>query len=252
MHWTEVKDMIEKDLDRIFWDEPIEGKINRQTLFATLLYHKIIPPGEIDAARDSILNAITAAPSGHFTTGIFGTKYILEALSEYHSPELVLDILNDTGYPGWGYMIEQGATTIWETWKESDNVFSNCHPMFGSVSEWFYHWLGGIRPDPENPGFKRFFLKPSTPDKLTFVHCTYESPHGQIVSNWKKEDNQYRYEMRIPNGTVANVMLPLEKDQKIEVIRNNAVLKQDQVAGIETGSFELNEGEYLITITTKE
>ena len=129
-----------------FWDVPVTNPINKQTLFATLLYHNIIPENEIDVAVDSLLASLSR-PTGHFSTGIFGTKYILEALSKTGNSRIVYDIVNSTSYPGWGHMIDQGATTIWETWKESDNIYSNCHPMFGSVSEWFYRWLGGIRPN---------------------------------------------------------------------------------------------------------
>ncbi|MBK7438313.1 MAG: hypothetical protein IPI77_16310 [Saprospiraceae bacterium] len=66
-------------------------------------------------------------------------------------------------------MINQGAATIWEAYgMESDNTFSNCHPMFGTVTEWYYRWLGGIRPDPESPGFKGFTLAPSIPKRLEY------------------------------------------------------------------------------------
>src|SRR5690606_27356788 len=114
------------------WDSPVTEEINRQTLFATLLYYDVIPDQEIKTAVDSLLVSIENAPAGHFTTGIFGTKYILEVLSKYVSPEKVFQIVNSPSYPGWGYMISNGATTLWETWKESDNIYSNCHPMFGS------------------------------------------------------------------------------------------------------------------------
>ena len=90
------------------------------------------------------------------TTGIFGTPYALEAISEYLSPQITINIVNSGDYPGWGYMVEQGATTLWETWKESDNIYSNSHPMFGSVTEWFYRWLGGIRPDPSIQALRNF------------------------------------------------------------------------------------------------
>ena len=103
-------------------------------------------------AKDSLLKAILNGPSGHFTTGIFGTKYILESASKYISPQIVFDIVNSTEYPGWGHMIDQGATTIWETWKESDNTFSNSHPMFGVVTEWYYRWLGGDRSEERRVG----------------------------------------------------------------------------------------------------
>jgi alpha-L-rhamnosidase len=198
----ELKNLIKAE----FWDKPVEGPINRQTLFASLLYYDIIPEAEIDAARDSLLQAVENGPSGHFNTGIFGTKYILEALSEINEVNRVYDIVNSANYPGWGHMIDRGATTIWETWQESDNTYSNCHPMFGSVTEWFYRWLGGIRPDPENPGFRKFFLTPSTPPGLQYVNSAYHSPFGKIVSNWNIESSGVcRYEMTVPPETVACV-----------------------------------------------
>ena len=84
-------------------------------------------------------------------------------------------------------MVDRGATTIWETWKESDNTYSNCHPMFGSVSEWMYRWLAGIRPHPEYPGFEKFIIAPALPPGLDHVKCSYHSPFGEIVSNWRNE-----------------------------------------------------------------
>lgn len=235
-----------------FWDRQVTEKINRQTLFSTLLYHGIVPADQIEAAKDSLLKAVANDPSKHFNTGIFGTKYVLETLSENISPQMVFDIVNSTAYPGWGYMIDQGATTIWETWKESDNTFSNNHPMFGTVTEWYYRWLGGIRPDLENPGFKEFVLAPSTPEGLEFVNCTYHSPFGKIESNWKKESTgSYLYEMTIPKGSMAKVILPLTQSQKIEIKKNLETIEPEKIEGLQTGQFKLGEGDYLITVSLK-
>jgi len=229
-----------------FWNNPVKEKINRQTLFATLLYHDIVPGDEKNAAGDSLLNAVKNGPSGHFSTGIFGTKYVLEALSESASADMVFDIVNNTTFPGWGFMIGNGATTIWETWKESDNTYSNCHPMFGTVTEWYYRWLGGIRPDPENPGFKKFIIAPSTPEGLQHVNCSYHSPFGQITSNWKKERNgNCHFELRIPPETTANIILPSEKYQKITVRKGDEIINEE-IRGLQIGKFELNEGMYTI------
>lgn len=249
--YEQLADRLKNLIKAEFWDQPVTEKINRQTLFSTLLYHGIVPEEEVDAAKDSLLNAVQKGPSGHFNTGIFGTKYVLETLSEYVSPEAVFDIVNSTAYPGWGFMIDRGATTIWETWKESDNTYSNCHPMFGTVTEWYYRWLGGIRPDPENPGFREFVLAPSTPAGLDAVRATYHSPYGAIVSNWKRESpDRYQYEMSVPDGSTANVVLPLTPSQTIAISDQRNRVAPGNIQGLETGRFRLGEGEYLITVTT--
>jgi alpha-L-rhamnosidase len=235
-----------------FWNKPVTGRINRQTLFSTLLYHGLIPSGDLDAAKDSLLKEVQSGPSGHFNTGIFGTKYVLETLSENISPNTVFKIVNSTTFPGWGFMIDRGATTIWETWKESDNTYSNCHPMFGSVTEWFYRWLAGIRPDPENPGFEKFIIGPSTPDGLEFINCTYYSPFGKIISNWKKmQPGTIQYEIAIPAKSSAIVILPNGQSQKITIQSNDKNFDSGKTDGLQTGKFQLFEGEYLITTFEK-
>lgn len=233
-----------------FWDKPVVGKVNKQTLFSTLLYHGIVPDNEIKAAKDSLLKAVQNGPAGHFITGIFGTKYVLEALSDNVSPDTVYNIVNSTAYPGWGFMIHNGATTIWETWKESDNTFSTCHPMFGTVTEWYYRWLAGIKPNPENPGFKKFILAPSVPKGLEFVNCVYHAPVGKIVSNWKKvQPGIVQYEFTIPASSRATVNLPISPSQKITVKSNNKNFNPEKIEHLQTGHFELGEGEYFIQIT---
>ena len=235
-----------------FWDKKVKEKINRQTLFSTLLYHGIVPGGQIDALKDSLLSAVQHGPQGHFTTGIFGTKYVLETLSEHVSLDSVFEIVNSTAYPGWGFMIDQGATTIWETWKESDNTYSNNHPMFGTVTEWYYRWLGGIRPDPDFPGFKEFILAPSTPEGLEFVNCTYHSPFGKIISNWKKElPGIYHYEWSVPENSMASITLPLSPFQKIKINKKNGGDKVEEVDVGQTGKFRLSSGDYLVIVSPK-
>ena len=234
-------------LDR-FWNQSVPGPINRQTLFATLLYHDIIPAADVKAAVDSLLQALRSAPAGHFTTGIFGTKYILEALSKTGHGNAVYDIVNSEAFPGWGFMIFRGATTIWETWKESDNTYSNCHPMFGSVSEWFYRWLGGIRPDRGAPGFQKFIINPVIPDGLSEVNCTYHSPYGEIVSNWTNRGNDERvFEIKIPEGSKATIDLSVVEEQKVIVNAIDSKFDNTTVDRDYAGRFELPPGVYIIT-----
>ncbi|MCP4728432.1 MAG: family 78 glycoside hydrolase catalytic domain, partial [bacterium] len=235
-----------------FWREPVTDPINKQTLFAALLYYDIIPADEIGAAADSLLGSLSTEPSGHFSTGIFGTKYILEALSKTGNISSVYEIVNSTSYPGWGFMIDRGATTIWETWKESDNTYSNCHPMFGSVTEWFYRWLGGIRPDPDYPGFEKFIINPSLPEGLSHVNCSYNSPFGEIVSNWINYGNDKQvFEIKIPEGSTATVKLPVSERQKIIVLENNSNSSFSPSRDENNFStFELAAGNYKISVST--
>jgi alpha-L-rhamnosidase len=232
-----------------FWEVPVDNQMNKQTLFATLLYHNIIPDNEIDMAVDSLMTSLSRS-NGHFVTGIFGTKYILETLSRTGNSEIVYDIVNRTSYPGWGHMIDQGATTLWETWKESDNVYSNCHPMFGSVSEWFYRWLGGIRPNPDYPGFEKFIINPSLPEGLSQVLSSYNSPFGEIVSNWKNYGFEKQvFEITIPKGSFALVKLPVSEQQKMTFSENSSgnlfLPKRDDKKHC---SFELPSGRYTIIV----
>ena len=233
-----------------YWRKPVTDTINRQTLFAAMLYHDIIPEKEKKAAIDSLNKAIKEGPAGHFITGIFGTQYILDALSVNGHGDSVYEIVNSRAFPGWGYMIDRGATTIWETWKESDDVYSNCHPMFGSVSQWFYQWLAGIQPDPDYPGFRKFTIAPALPAGLNYVKCNYHSPFGEIVSNWKrnKGTGQVSFEIKIPEGSKATIVLPITRQQKISILdRLTNTTKAIDPNRKKYEEFALGAGEYVIT-----
>lgn len=189
-----------------FWKKPVD--FNKQTLYAALLYYDLVPENEHKAAVDSLLSEVKKGVNGHFTTGIFGTKYILESLSKNGYTGKVFDIVNSTAFPGWGFMIDRGATTVWETWKESDNVYSNCHPMFGTVTEWFYRWLGGIRIDKNVPGFSKFTIGPNFPKGLDSVTCSYNTPFGKITSDWQRNNDDIKLHIEIPKSSSATLVLP--------------------------------------------
>ncbi len=247
--YVQLADKIRERLKEEFWDKPYTAEINRQTLFSTLLYYGVIPEDEIPAAVDSLMAAVQKAPAGHLTTGIFGTKHILEVLSEYVSPAEVYKIVNSREFPGWGFMIDRGATTIWETWKESDNTYSNCHPMFGSVTEWFYRWIGGIRPDIENPGFEKFVLAPFIPENLEFANTSYKSPFGKIISNWKKNGNQVTYEFEIPQDAEAAIALDKQPEQQIQLKSvSDPAFSAENIEGLQNGKFSLSSGKYMVTV----
>ena len=106
-----------------------------QSAQAFALYLGLVPAAQV-AAADARLRQTIEEKDCAPTTGIFSTRYMLLYLSEHGQHELARRVVLHRGFPGWLHMLDCGATTLWETWKESDDVFSNCHPMFGSVDEW--------------------------------------------------------------------------------------------------------------------
>ena len=159
---------------------------------------------------------------GHFDTGMMATPYLLEVLTKYGRTDLAYTVMNRRDFPSFGYNIERGATTLWEDWIGND---SHSHPMFGSVTAWFFQGLGGINPDPKIPGFKHIIIKPNIVNEIDFVNTAYPSEYGDIISNWKLEDDTFKLHVTIPPNTSASVYIPassidnlIADDSKVKLI----------------------------------
>ncbi len=184
-----------------------DGKIGNGTPAeqAFGLYYNLIPAEKKTAVEQRLIQAI-ADRNYHITSGIFGVPAVLTVLDQMGRNDIAYRMVTQTDFPGWGHMLASGATTLWETWKYSDNVYSHNHPMFGSVGEWMYQSLGGIRATA--PGFKEFQIKPFFADSLDWLNCHYQSPYGEISSCWKKENGQLTLQVSVPVNTKAKVYLP--------------------------------------------
>ncbi len=205
------------------------------------LFSDIIPESQRPAVLTYLLDDISKQ-NDHLTTGIFGTRYMLELLSELGHVETAYDVVNQKTFPGWGYMLENGATTLWEHWAFSDNTFSHNHPMFGSVSQWFYNWLGGIQAHPDAIGFDRIIIRPQIPKDLAWVNCSYDSVRGKITSHWQKTDQTILMDIEIPVNTEATVYLPCSDPETVK--ENN--IPVNQVPGVTFESCKDNVSIYRV------
>ena len=178
-----------------------------QSCQAFALYNGLVPDDERSLALNVLAQNI-AAHENHLTTGIFGTKFLLNVLSDAGRADLAFDIANQKTFPGWGYMIDRGATTLWEHWAFSDNTYSHNHPMFGSVGEWFYKALAGIQPAPDAVGFDKIIIKPQAVGDLKWVNASYDSVHGMIVSEWSLKQGRFKLHVRVPIGATATIYIP--------------------------------------------
>lgn len=177
--------------------------------------HLGLVPNDEQARALEVLVADIAKHDDHLTTGIFGTKYMLNALTDTGRADVAYRLVNQRTFPGWGHMLEQGATTLWEHWEFSDNTFSHNHPMFGSVSEWFYKALAGIQPAPDAVGFDRILIKPQPVGDLQWVRATHETVRGRISSAWEKVDGKFKLSLEIPTNARAEVHVPARDAGKV-------------------------------------
>ena len=83
----------------------------------------------------------------------------MRGLTEHGREDLAYKIVTNTDYPSWGYMIEKGATTIWELWNGDtaapDMNSANHVMLLGDLLIWYYENLAGIKK------FKRICWIPS-------------------------------------------------------------------------------------------
>ena len=164
---------------------------------------------EKDKVRKALVNSIRTKDDSHFDTGIFGTRYIIEALSDTEEGrELVYDILHQTTYPSFGQQIvNRDATTIYEQWGTRLQGMMTCsHSMPTGIAVTFYTYFAGIK----NMGdvYKKIRIEPKAPKALTHVNCTLETERGIIVSNWVRDDNGLKLHVEIPANCTAEVVLP--------------------------------------------
>jgi alpha-L-rhamnosidase len=182
----------------------------------------LVPPDEYDRALNVLIRDIVDTHAGHLTTGIFGTKFMLETLTDAGRADVAYRIADQRTFPGWGYMLEQGATTLWEHWELSDNTYSHNHPMFGSISEWFYKALGGIAPTPDAVGCNHILIRPQMPPELAWARTKYQSVRGQIATRWKRANGKIDLEVDIPPGVDALVYVPASGKERVSEGGRNA------------------------------
>ena len=150
----------------------------------------------------------------HVATGIFSCKMAFDVFRTLGRNDLAGRLVSNIDYPGWGYMLEQGATTLWESWEYPENGSSQNHPMFGSTEEWFFRSLLGI--NSLSDAFKKIEIKPQPTNDLKWAKGSYSSIRGQISSDWSIEDGLMRLSVSIPANTSAIVYVPSLEGQMVE------------------------------------
>lgn len=144
---------------------------------------------------------------GHLTSGFLGTKFLLPTLCKLGMTEEAYRLMTSTEYPGWGYTVLQGATTIWERWNSYtvdkgivSGMNSFNHYAFGACTEWMYEYCLGIHPDFENPGFRKVVFRPylDRSGRITSAQGHHDTDFGTISVAWEKTEDSFRYVVTVP------------------------------------------------------
>lgn len=195
-----------------------------------------VPPEQYDKVISALKEDINSN-DGHLDTGIFGTRFFFEVLSENGLHNLAYEAMNKKDEPGFGYWIEQGATTTWEKWNGGG---SHNHPMFGGGLTWFYRNLAGMKPDENDPGYRHIIFKPMPVDEVDYVTYSNQTSYGEAGIHWENPENGFNVEVTVPVGCRATVFVPAKENQQI-LSPEAAVL-----AGSENGYqlFKIGSGVY--------
>jgi alpha-L-rhamnosidase len=195
-----IRDAIRKR----FYSESGKFGIESQACYAGALFHGVLTAKE---AMPGLVGAVQAA-DGHVNAGIFGTMWLLEALSRHGRSDLAVQIATQRTFPGWGHMLANGATSLWETWKESDDTFSNNHPMFGSVAGWMMRWLVGIQVPDDSFAAARVVVRPQTSTAISQAAGQWHSRRGTVGTRWERVGRRLHLDVTIPASVTADVYVP--------------------------------------------
>ena len=169
---------------------------------AMALVYGIVQEEEKSAVAAALAESVRRERHRMFA-GILGARFVLRALSENGFAEDACRMIVQPEYPGWGNLVAQGATALWEMW---DGRVSRNHIMFGEPPAWMYRYLAGM--SPLEPGFRKVRFAPNFVSMVNHVRAEHLAPAGKIVSEWRRENGVVRCRFEIPSGVSALVELP--------------------------------------------
>jgi len=197
-----------KAIHQRFYNAATQSYTNGDSIqLAFPLLTGVVPAELRSAVLKKLEDTIRVRNQGRLDTGMHGTYFLLKFLMEAGRNDLIYEMTNRTDYPGWGYMLANGATTSWESWTGDSHI----HNTMLSIGAWFTQGLGGIRSDGISPGFQHFLVKPAVVGELTSVRAKYRSIHGEIASEWRIANGTFRLKVTVPPGTTATVTVPGEE-----------------------------------------
>lgn len=143
--------------------------------------------------------------NGHIATGLVGINILTQWATRNGEADFVYGMLKKRTYPGYLYMIDNGATLTWEEWDGERSQLHNCYNAIGS---WFIQALAGITPDEATPGYRHFNIRPQMVEGISWVEASKDTPYGLVSVEWEREGDALTMNVTVPVGGTATVSFP--------------------------------------------
>ncbi len=215
------------------------------------LAFELVPEGYEQRVFDNLVEKIEVEHHAHITTGLVGQEFFNRILTRYGRADLAYTVNTQQDYPGYGYMIKNGATTIWELWNGNTAdpaMNSGNHVMLlGDFLIWLYEDLAGIKPGHDLPGFSHVVMKPHTVPGLDHVKAGHRSPNGWIRSEWQMKAGLFDWNVTIPVNSTATLYIPAGNGAVVNLDGKPAESTAGKLSG-ERFMMDLGSGTYRITV----
>jgi alpha-L-rhamnosidase len=251
-HWAKLADEFKSAFnDRFLNRDKGQYDNGSQTSCVLPLAFNLVPEDMKKRIFARLVDKIENETKWHIGTGLIGGQYLNRVLSDNGRADLAYRIAAQKDYPSWGYMVEQGATTIWELWNGNTAdpaMNSGNHVMLvGDLGIWLYEYLAGIAPDDAHPGFKHIVMKPHPVGDLKWVKASHRSPYGLIRSEWKRDGDRFDWQIEIPANTTTTVYVPArnatsvtEGGESVSTLNGGAFVMMEKGYAL----FRLGSGKY--------
>ncbi len=190
------------------------------------LFLGIVPDGYEERVAQTLISCIVKKDFCHISTGSHMTRFLFETLTKIGQTDLGIRMLCEKTYPSFGYMLENGATALWERWEKSFGFMtSHDHPMTGGFGVWFFKALGGISIGLDSDS-ERLTIEPIVPNSLQYVNCSRIFRTGEVVCNWYKVERELHFDIEIPWNTNATVRIRLNNGVHSQITVNGKPLEK--------------------------
>lgn len=239
---------IKETFNKNFYNKQ-KKQYNNNTVTANILplAFNMVPEGDNENVFKNVVDKTMNENKGHISTGVIGTQWLMRWLTLYGRADIAYHLASIRDYPSWGYMVANGATTIWELWNGNTadpKMNSQNHVMLlGDLIVWFYENLAGIKTDPDRPAFKVIQMKPSFVEGLDHVKASYHSMYGLIKSEWTNNNKRFTWKITVPGNSKAVVYVPATSVNNVLVNGKKPegipfVISNDKVV------FQIGSGDY--------